>query len=443
VADVDTELQVTTTTTTTTNTSLTLCPTTTTTSIPPSCGNGSVDFFSEECDDGNTTPGDGCNAACQLESINPAVCAGIATVAGTNLQATLLASNLEAPVHIAAPRLDPRRVFVVEQPGRIQLVKDGVQQGTPFLAIEGIVKYAQFSEEGLLSVAFDPDYETNRLFYVYYVNNAGNLVIARYETNSCNPDIAVAASEHIITTIAHPGQTNHNGGNLNFGPDGFLYAATGDGGGGGDPTDNAQNDASQLGKLLRIDVDTDTVTTWAKGLRNPFRFSFDRGTGDLYIGDVGQGSWEEIDYDPAPISSGVNYGWDDMEGRHCFEPAVGCLTAGRQLPVLEYCNSAHSELACSTFQPEKGQAVIAGFVYRGCKLPDLHGEFFYSDTYNTWIHTFKGVSGGDAQNVLDRSAQLGAHQVTSFGEDPRGELYFTHYGNGTVGAGQVYKIIPQ
>jgi cysteine-rich repeat protein len=406
---------------------------------PSTCGNAVIEG-SEECDDGGTSSGDGCDGACQLESMNPAVCAGVPTVAGTNLHAVPIASGLEAPVHIAAPRLDPSRVFIVEQPGRIQIVKNGVQLGAPFLAIEGIVLYG--GEQGLLSVAFDPDYEANRFFYVYYVNNAGNLVISRFEANPGNPDDALEASEHIITTIAHPGQTNHNGGNLNFGPDGFLYAATGDGGGVGDPSDNAQNDASGLGKLLQIDVHTGTVTNWAKGLRNPFRFSFDRATGDLYIGDVGQGSWEEIDYDPAPITAGTNYGWDDMEGRHCFEPAVGCLTAGRTLPVLEYCNSgcvsaACSVAACSVFQQEKGQAVIGGFVYRGCVLPDLHGEYFYSDTYGTWIHTFTGVSGGDAQSVLDRSGQLGSHSVTSFGEDARGELYFTDYGTG-----EAYKIVP-
>jgi cysteine-rich repeat protein len=435
VADAANELDPTTTTSTTTST--------TTTTIPTVCGDGSI-TGSEECDDGGTLPGDGCSATCQLESVNPAVCAGVPTVSGTDLEAALFASNLEAPVHIAGPRLDPSRVFIVEQPGRIQLVKNGVQQGTPFLAIEGIVRYSQFGEEGLLSVAFDPDYETNGFFYVYYVlqggPNDGALRISRF-TVSGNPDVADDTSEHVIATIAHPA-SNHNGGNLNFGPDGFLYAATGDGGGGGDPLEAAQNDLSMLGKLLRIDVDTDAVTIWGKGLRNPFRFSFDRSTGDLYIGDVGQGRWEEISYDPAPVSSGVNYGWDDMEGRHCFEPMIGCLTAGRELPVLEYCNSAHSDAACDDFQAEKGQAVIAGFVYRGCTLPDLQGEFFYSDTYNTWIKTFEGVSLGNAQNLVDRSTQLGAHIVTSFGEDTRGELYFTDYGDGGAGNGDVYKIVP-
>jgi cysteine-rich repeat protein len=405
---------------------------------PPTCGNGVVEG-SEECDDGGTTSGDGCSATCQLESVNPALCAGVPSSAGTSLATVLVASGLEAPVHVAAPRLDPSRVFVVEQPGRIRIIKNGTLLGTPFLAIEGLVQYG--GEQGLLSVAFHPDYESNRRFFVYYVDNGGDLVIARYEATLGNPDDADESSAHIVVTISHPGQSNHNGGNLNFAPDGFLYAATGDGGGGGDPAENAQNDASRLGKLLRIDPATDAVTNWAKGLRNPFRFSFDRANGDIYIGDVGQGSWEEIDY-VAGNPSGVNYGWDDMEGRHCFEPSVGCLTAGRTLPVLEYCNSAHSEAACSTFQTEKGQAVNGGFVYRGCAMPDVQGRYFYADFYTAFIHSFMGVSGGDAQDIQDHTAELdppGGLTIgnpSSFGEDTRGELYIADYD------GEIFKIVP-
>jgi cysteine-rich repeat protein len=440
VSDVEDDLQPTSTTTSTT----------TTTTLPAACGDGAVNGL-EECDDGGVTPGDGCSATCELESVNPAVCAGIPTVAGTNLDTVRIASGLVAPVHVAAPRLDPRRVFIVEQPGRIRLVKDGVLLGPAFLDIGGSGGRVTFGgEQGLLSVAFDPDYETNRFFYVYYVDLSGDLVISRFEATAGNEDDADEGSEHIIVTVPHPTFGNHNGGNLNFGLDGFLYAATGDGGSGGDPSDNAQNDSSRLGKLLRIDVDTDAVTTWAKGLRNPFRFSFDRGTGDLYIGDVGQGAWEEIDYDPAPITAGVNYGWDDMEGRHCFEPSVGCLTAGRTLPVLEYCSPGHSDSGCNTFQTDRGRAVIGGFVYRGCAQPDLHGTYFYSDNLGndgpgtpSWIKTFEGVSGGDAQNVQDRTADLdppGAlaiSAVTSFGEDARGELHIADAADG-----EVYRIIP-
>ncbi len=409
-------------------------PTATATPEPPACGDGSADG-AEECDDGGIAPGDGCSPTCELESLNPALCAGVPAVAGTSLAKVLVASGYDAPVHVAAPRLDPSRVFVVEQDGRIQLIKDGVQLGAPFLAIEGIVLSG--GEQGLLSVAFHPDYETNRRFFVYYNNNAGDLEIARYEATLGNPDDADESSAHIVHTIPHPGQGNHNGGNLNFGPDGFLYAATGDGGGGGDPSENAQNDLSQLGKLLRIDPETDAVTTWGKGLRNPYRFSFDRANGDIYIGDVGQGRWEEISYSAAN-PSGVNYGWDDMEGRHCFEPLTGCLTAGRTPPVLEYCNSGFSDAACSAFQPEKGQAVTGGFVYRGCAMPDVHGRYFYSDFYTAFIRSFLGVSGGDAQSLqshaLPGAGSIG--NVSSFGEDARGEIYIVDYD------GDIFRIVP-
>jgi cysteine-rich repeat protein len=415
-------------------------PTTTTTTIPAVCGNGLAEG-AEECDDGNTSPGDGCSPTCQLESVNPALCAGIPTVSGTSIATTLFQSGFSTPVHVAAPRLDPSRVFVVEQGGRIMMVKGGVV--STFLDITGRV--ASGGERGLLSVAFDPDYETNGFFYVYYTLNApnpqpdGDVIIARFHASS--PDTGDAGSETILVTVPHTSQANHNGGNVNFGPDGFLYAATGDGGGAGDPDENAQNDASMLGKLLRIDPVTGATTNWAKGLRNPFRFSFDRANGDIYIGDVGQGSWEEIDYS-AGNPMGVNYGWDDMEGRHCFEPSPGCLTAGRQLPVLEYCNSAHSEAACSNFQPEKGQAVAGGFVYRGCRMPDLRGRYFYSDFYTAFIHSFMGVSGGDAQDIQDHTAALDPPgtatigNVSSFGEDARGELYIADYD------GEIYKIVP-
>ena len=442
VADVAVDVQGSGTTTTTTpgSTTTTSTTTTTTTTISPSCGNGIAEG-AEECDDGNLNPGDGCSPTCQLESLNPALCAGLPTGSGATLDAVLFQSGFVMPVHVAAPRLDPFRMFVVEQEGRIKMVKGGVT--TTFLDITA--KVACCGERGLLSVAFHPDYETNGNFYVYYTRNApdpqpdGDIIIARYHATS--PDLGDPSSETVLLTVPHTSFSNHNGGNLNFGPDGFLYAGTGDGGGGGDPAENAQNDAVMLGKLLRIDPTTGATTNWAKGLRNPFRFSFDRATGDIYIGDVGQGSWEEIDYS-AGNPSGVNYGWDDMEGRHCFEPSSGCLTAGRTLPVLEYCNSAHSETACSTFQPEKGQAVTGGFVYRGCAMPDLHGRYFYADFYTAFIRSFMGVSGGNAQNLqnhtvdLDPAGALAINNVSSFGEDARGELYIADYD------GEIYKIVP-
>jgi cysteine-rich repeat protein len=406
------------------------------------CGNGTAEG-AEECDDGNTTDGDGCSATCQLES-TAALCAGVPAVPGTALDAVRVASGLNSPVHVTAPRLDPHRLFVVEQPGRIRIIKNGTLLPAAFLAIEG--KVGCCGEHGLLSIAFHPDYESNGRFFVNYTDNAGNTVIARYQVSG-DPDVADAASEQILLTIAQP-FANHNGGLATFGPDGYLYVGMGDGGSGDDPFGNGQSDATLLGKMLRIDVDVETPPyhavppsnpnagvgdplglIWAKGLRNPWRYSFDRTTGDLYVGDVGQNQWEEVDLQPAASVGGENYGWDVVEARHCHEPPVGCSTAGMTMPVLEY---SHAQ----------GCSITGGFVYRGCRMPDLHGTYFYSDFCSSFVRTFRGVSGGDAQNLTDRTADaapgggLTIDNVTSFGEDARGELYVTDYD------GEVYELVP-
>ena len=398
-------------------------------STPGACGNGIAEG-SEECDDGNLMSGDGCSATCQLENTS-AVCAGVPTVAGTAIHSVRIAAGLEKPTAVTAPRLDPNRVFVVEQPGRIRIIENDVLQATPFLDIAG--KVSCCGERGLLSVAFPPDYESSGLFFVNYTNNSGDTVIARYNLSG-DPAVADGTSEHILTTIAQP-FANHNGGDNVFGPDGFLYVGMGDGGDAGDPGNRAQNDAELLGKLLRIDPVSEAVQIWAKGLRNPWRFSFDRGTGDLYIADVGQGAWEEVDFQPAPTVAGVNYGWHIMEGRHCFNPSSGCDQTGLTLPVLEYDHS-------------NGCSITGGFVYRGCRMPDLRGTYFYSDYCSAFIRTFRGVSGGDAQNLADRTGDLAPgggfaiDSVTSFGEDARGELYIADYGAGGTSDGKIYKIVP-
>jgi cysteine-rich repeat protein len=424
-------------------------------SVPPpaACGNGVAEAPGEECDDGGTTPGDGCDAACQLESANPALCAGVPSSAGTTLAMTLVAGGLTSPVHAAAPRLDTNRLFIVEQPGRIRVARDGVLLPAPYLDIEGQVAYSSGgTEEGLLSVAFDPAFETNGHFYVYYVNNSSNLVISRF-TATADPnasDDANEASELVITTIPHPGAGNHNGGQLQMGPDGFLYAAIGDGGGSCDSTGpNAQSDTDARGKLLRLDLGATfpinpVSAIWQKGLRNPFRFSFDRGTGDLYIGDVGQNAYEEIDVDAAPVSSGVNWGWLPFEGTHCSneDPMTGgsgcpgtCpAPAGFTFPVLEYTHS-------------QGCSVSGGYVYRGCALPDLAGTYFYSDFCSSFVRTFAGVSGGVAQSQVDRTTDVDPggdlNGVSGFGEDARGEIYVVSHGNFTAGAGAVYRIVAE
>ena len=410
----------------------------------PVCGNGIAEG-TEECDDGNTNSGDGCSATCQLEN-SSAVCAGVPTVAGTALDSVRVASGLVHPVHVTAPRLDPNRVFVVEQPGRIRIIKNGALLATPFLAIESRVLSAG-SEQGLLSVAFHPDFETNGFLFVNYTRQTdGATVIARYQVSG-NPDVADAGSEHVLLTIPQP-FANHNGGLNVFGPDGFLYVGMGDGGSGCDPNENAQNDASLLGKLLRINVSTETYQIWAKGLRNPWRFSFDRATGDLYIADVGQNLWEEVDYQPAPAGSGLNYGWDFYEGRHCSSGS-GCpdpcpAPTGLTMPVLEYC---HSQVDPACGSHPRGCAITGGFVYRGCRMPDLRGTYFYSDYCTAFIRTFRGVLGGNAQNLADRTADvapgggLSIGSVTSFGEDARGELYITDQGSGAAD-GEVFKLVP-
>jgi|GEM_PF-874287 len=369
------------------------------------------------------------------------------------IDAKLVSDQLSLPVGLAAPPLDPNdpnapvRLFVVEQAGRIRLIEDGTLLATPFLSITGLVLSG--GERGLLSMAFHPDYATNGLFFVNYTRAGdGDTVVARYQVSG-DPDLADLNSAAVVITVAQP-FANHNGGNLAFGPDGLLYIGLGDGGAGGDPFNQAQDDTTLLGKMLRIDVDAtdqgnygippsnpftdpnDGVLDeiWAKGLRNPWRYSFDRSMGDLYIGDVGQGDWEEIDFQPAASTGGENWGWRLLEGSSCFNPATNCdpgmLTT---LPVYEYPNIG-------------GSAVIGGFVYRGAAIPELQGTYFYSDNkFPSFVRTFE-VVGGAAQNHTDRTADLqdaGASLdfVTSMGEDSRGELYIVD------GDGELYKIIPE
>jgi glucose/arabinose dehydrogenase len=288
----------------------------------------------------------------------------------------------------------------------------------------------------LFSVAFHPDYETNRRFFVSYTapggGPAGHSVVAQYKVRADDPDRADPDSAVVLLTVDQP-FANHNGGLVTFGPDGGLYLGLGDGGSACDSAGNAQNDASRLGKLLRLDVDTSPVQveTWAKGLRNPWRFAFDRATGDLYIADVGQYAWEEIDFQHAPVERGRNYGWNIFEGRHC--PVSGCRTPpctdpGFIKPVLEY---DHSD----------GCSITGGSVYRGCRMPDLRGTYFYSDYCTPFIKTFRGVTDGQAQNLQDRTREVShgtIKTVSSFGEDARGELYLADHIKGDI-----WKIVPE
>jgi len=370
----------------------------------------------------------------------------------TPLTTIRIASGLSMPLYVVAPPGDTTRLFIVEQRGtdnrgRIKIFKNGAMLGTPFLTT-GLL--ATGGEQGLLGLAFAPDYATSGRFYVDYSDSTGADVVARY-TVSGNPDLANPGGSRILT-IPDP-YDNHNGGWLAFGPDGYLYVATGDGGSGGDPEDRAQNLNSLLGKILRLDVSGAGYTSpptnpyfgatpgldeiWAFGLRNPWRNSFDRKTHDLVIADVGQSQREEINFVPAGTGAGANYGWRCFEGTLAFASSTtiscgSCSAPGcpKVFPAYEY---AHSSGRCS---------LTGGYIYRGCAIPDWNGVYFFADycTAEIWSGQFQG---GSLVNVTPRTAELAPgggltiNSITSFGEDARGELYICDQG------GEIFKIVPR
>jgi hypothetical protein len=362
---------------------------------------------------------------------------------------TEIANNLDEPTSAVVPPGDTR-IFITERPGTIRILDAGGQVlATPFLDLTALVDDAG-SERGLLGLAFHPQYAQSGRFFVYYTGSMGTITLAEYAVSAGNPDVADAASGQILLTIAHE-QGNHNGGSLAFGPDGYLYMGTGDGGGSADQMENAQNLTVLLGKLLRLDVDTPGVATppptnpfigmgggvkpeiWAYGLRNPWRISFDRETGDLWIGDVGQDYMEEHDFVAAGSPGGLNFGWDVMEGTTCFNdgptmadwtnPLPTCTMTGLTLPVYEYPHNG------------SGASTVGGYVYRGCKMPDLRGTYFFGDTVDRYIKSFRFV-GGMVTN--ETSYPQFTRIVYSFGEDPLGELLVLDGGNG-----RVYRLEPQ
>jgi glucose/arabinose dehydrogenase len=337
-----------------------------------------------------------------------------------------IASGLDSPVSIT--HAGDSRLFITLQPGQV-VIWDGARiLPTPFLDIRNMV--SSDGERGLLSAAFHPRYAENGLFFVNYTNLQGDTVIARYHVSS-DPNRADPDSARQLLLIDQP-FPNHNGGQLQFGPDGYLYIGMGDGGSGGDPGNRAQTLNTLLGKMLRIDVNADTYSfpssnplvnntaarpeIWALGLRNPWRFSFDRATGDLWIADVGQGDWEEIDFQPATSIGGENYGWRRMEGTHCYSPSTGCDTRNLVLPVIEY---NHSGGACS---------VTGGYVYRGASSPRLQGMYLYGDYCNgkIWSATRNGPAAPVIRQLLDT-----AFLISTFGEDLNGEVYVADI-NGSV-----------
>jgi len=358
------------------------------------------------------------------------VCVATAGQALAALQFQAIATGLTNPIGITHAGDNSGRLFITLQGGQIRIF-DGVQVlATPFLDISNLVTSG--GEQGLLGLAFHPNYEANGFFYVNYTNLKGNTIVARYHV-SADPNIANPASRRVILRQSQP-FANHNGGQLQFGPDGFLYIGLGDGGSGGDPGDRAQRLNTLLGKVLRINVNGRLPYTiprtnpfvgtrgarpeiWAYGLRNPWRFSFDRRTGNLFIGDVGQGLFEEVDFQRAASRGGENYGWRRMEGKHCFDPPAGCNDGSLKLPVLEY---RHRQGRC---------AIIGGYVYRGSAIPQLRGRYLYADFCTGEIWAARLVRGtGWTTNRIENTAAT----IAAFGEDQDGELYFTDTLSGAV-----------
>jgi hypothetical protein len=359
------------------------------------------------------------------------------TAAAQQIALKPIVSGLDMPVAIT--HANDTRMFITLQRGQV-VIFDGTQLlPTPFLDIRTLVQCCD--EQGLLSVAFHPRYRDNGIFFVYYVDRSSFVTIARYHVSS-DPNRADPASAQILLRIDHTQFGNHDGGQLQFGPDGYLYIGTGDGGGAGDPLRNAQNLNALLGKLLRIDVDSGSPygippsnpfvgsssgarpEIWAYGLRNPWRFSFDRATSDLWIADVGQGAWEEVDLQPATSIGGENYGWNRMEGKHCFTPSNNCNDGTLTLPIVEY---SHSGGGCSG-------SITGGYRYRGARFVRLYGTYIYGDYCNGGIW---GVTPqGNAWNV--RSLLTTRIATSTFGEDLFGEIYVADYANGVI-----YQIIDQ
>ncbi len=361
---------------------------------------------------------------------------GSRIAAAQYITAEKLADGLARPVSIVNAGDGSGRLFIVLQGGEV-VVHDGAQiLPEPFLDVSSLVFCC--GERGLLDIAFHPNYADNGLIFINYTETSGDSVVARYEV-SADPDLADPDSAAVFLTVAQP-FANHNGGQIQFGLDGFLYIALGDGGSGGDPDNRAQNSGDLLGKILRIDIDQGAAyavppdnpfvgvtdareEVWALGLRNPWRFSFDRLTGDLFIADVGQGSREEVDFQVNSSSGGENYGWRLMEGSSCFEPQVGCNDDTLVLPILEY---DHSDGNCS---------ITGGYRYRGVTTPLSDGFYFYADYCSGRIWAAVEEENGIwiETEVLDT-----VHNISSFGEDETGELYFAHH---AASDGNIYRML--
>jgi len=362
--------------------------------------------------------------------------------AQTKLKLEQVGGNFSKPLLVTSAPGETNRMFVVDQNGKIFVVKNGVQLNTPFLDVSAI--NSSGGERGLLGLAFHPQYASNGYFFINFTDNSGDTQVSRYQRSAGNPDVANSSSRSDIIFIDQP-YSNHNGGCIRFGPDGYLYIATGDGGSANDPGNRAQNGSSLLGKMLRIDIDGASpyaippsnpfVTNssvrdeiWALGLRNPWRFNFDSATGDMYISDVGQNEWEYIHFEPAGDAGGRNYGWKIIEGSHCFSPSTNCNTSGLEMPIFEY---GHS------FWPTANYCIIGSEVYRGKSMARMSGRYFFSDAGSQDLLSFRyNSTTNTVSDYVDHTAETNVSgSASSLGMDGNGEVYVCRTPN-------IYKIVP-
>lgn len=347
-----------------------------------------------------------------------------------------VAAGLDRPIDLQSSPGDRRRVYVAEQSGKIKVIRDGLLQPTPFIDLGPRVLLLS-SEQGLLGFAFHPQFASNGRFFVNYINPQGNTHVSEFRAHDA--DRGDPESERVILVVPQPFSA-HNGGGLAFGGDGRLYASLGDGGGGEDEFEHGQRLDVLLAKMLRLDVDGTPPYAippdnpfvgrpgtrgeiWSYGLRNPWRFAFDRFNNDLFIADVGASQREEVNVAPRG-RGGDNFGWRVTEGSACFRPVSACSSAGHTLPVHEYGRAV-------------GCAIIGGAVYRGCRMPGLHGHYFYSDYCTAFLRSFR-YEGGQAVDHRDWTAEAGGvlDRPTAFGTDADGELYVLQFN------GDVFKIVP-
>ena len=372
------------------------------------------------------------------------------------LSSTLIADGFKKPLFITSHPKNSKVLYVVEQAGKVLIINNGKKLNEPFLDITDRVVHPSRpgDERGLLGFAFHPNYDKNKKFYVNYINNDGYTIVSEFSAQSNL--VANSLSERIVFNLEQP-YRNHNGGHMQFGPDDYLYISIGDGGKSGDPLNAGQDLNTLFGKIIRIDVDKVPYgipksnpyygqqdkrgEIWAWGLRNVWRFSFDRDNGDIYYGDVGQNKWEEVNYEPYTSKGGVNYGWSIMEANHCYDPKENCTQVGLTAPILEYPNDANYMIVLGGGGQENsdGCSVTGGYVYRGTKIKNLMGYYMFGDYCSGNIWTFKVVNSKitDLQNRTEE-INLGNGEFTtyisSFGEDADGELYIVEYNGG------IYKL---